>query len=50
MEQKLYWDLFLETGAPEAFLSYRRCCRNQEQTHGEPREEKIHEIITHRQK
>ena len=23
MDEKLYWSLFLETGAPEAYLMYR---------------------------
>lgn len=28
MDKKLYWSLFLETGAPEAYLLYRRARKN----------------------
>lgn len=28
MDAKLYWSLFLETGAPEAYLLYRGAQRN----------------------
>lgn len=30
MDEKLYWSLFLETGAPEAYLMYRSARRQQE--------------------
>ena len=30
MDEKLYWSLFLETGAPEAYLMYRSARRRQE--------------------
>lgn len=25
MDARFFWDLFLETGAPEAYLFYQRC-------------------------
>ena len=28
MDEQLYWSLFLETGAPEAYLMYRSAKRN----------------------
>lgn len=27
MEEKAFWELFLDTGSPEAYLLYRRYCR-----------------------
>ena len=30
MEEQLYWSLFLETGAPEAYLMYRKAKRKDE--------------------
>ena len=30
MDEQLYWSLFLETGAPEAYLMYRSAKRKDE--------------------
>ena len=32
MERELLWNLFLDTGAPEAFLLYRKSCRETGET------------------
>lgn len=40
MEGKAFWELFLDTGSPEAFLLYRRCCREK----GTPHEEKMDRV------
>ena len=29
MEEQLYWSLFLETGAPEAYLMYTRALKSE---------------------
>ncbi len=31
MDSTFYWELFMETGAPEAFLLYRSCNRKLEE-------------------
>ena len=31
MQSELYWSVFLETGAPEMYLLYRRARKEQEQ-------------------
>ena len=29
MDGKAFWELFLDTGSPVAYLLYRRCCREE---------------------
>ncbi|MGM9669898.1 MAG: hypothetical protein ACI3VZ_09140 [Faecousia sp.] len=31
MDASFYWELFLETGAPEAYLLYQTACRKENQ-------------------
>ena len=33
MEQKALWELFMDTGAPEAFLLYRKATRTPKPEH-----------------
>lgn len=38
MDGIFYWELFMETGAPEAYLMYRKDMRSREESHPEEQE------------